>query len=127
GGGLVAVHTRGLRGRRARDIDFALVGALEQAGDMQQRRFARAGRRHQRNRLPRPQRQLDAVEDDERRLALHVLAFYLVEIDDRYIVRPLLHQPLTRTGALRWDRGARRATTGRAWRGRKIGRESCRG
>ena len=70
------------------DIDFALVGGLEQAGDMQQRRFARARGRHQRDRLSCPQRELGAVENGQRRRALGVLALYLVEIDDRYIFRP---------------------------------------
>src|SRR5260370_15065723 len=58
---------------------------------MQQRRFAGARRRHQRHRLSRPQRELGAVEDRQRRCPLGVLALYLVEIDDRYIFRPLLH------------------------------------
>ena len=86
---LGALDVGQLRGRRARDIDLAVVGALQQARDMQQRRLAGARRRHQRHRLPRPQRKLGAVEDGQRRLALRVLAFYLVEIDDRYIFRPL--------------------------------------
>ena len=115
---LGSLDVRQARGRGPADIDLAVVGAFEQAGDMQQRRFAGARRRHQRHRLPRPQRELGAVEDGQRRLPLHVLALYLVEIDDRYIFRPLLHLALTRTGALRRDRGARRATTDTAWRGR---------
>src|SRR6202022_169257 len=77
--------------RRAADIDFAVVGAFEQAGDMQQRRFAGARRRYQGDRLSRPQRELGAVEDRQRGCPLRVLALYLVEIDDRYIFRPLLH------------------------------------
>src|SRR5207253_1759599 len=82
---LGAVDIGQLRGRRAADIDLAVVGALEQARNVQQRRFARPRRRYQRHRLPRPQRKLGAVEDRQRRLALRVLAFYLVEINDRYI------------------------------------------
>src|SRR3979490_872797 len=58
---------------------------------MQQRRFAGARGRHQRHRLSRPQRELGAVEDGERGRPLRVLALYLVEIDGRYIFRPLLH------------------------------------
>src|SRR6267143_6906594 len=83
---------------------------------MQQRRLAGARRRHQRDRLSRPQRKLGAVENGQRRFPLCVLTFYLVEIDDRYIFLPLLHLALTRTGARRRDRGGRHAMTDRAWR-----------
>ena len=108
-----------LAGFPADDVDLAGIRPLEQAGDVEKRRFAGARRRHQRHRLSRPQREFGAVEDGQRRFALRVLAFYLVEIDDRYIFRPLLrHRSLTRTGALRRDRDARHATTDTAWRGR---------
>src|ERR1700687_2125120 len=115
---LGSLDVRQSRGRGAADIAFAVIGTLEQAGDVQQRRFARTRRRHQRDRLSGPQRQLGAVEDGQRRLPLRVLALYLVEIDDRYIFRPLLHLALTRTGALRRDRGGRHATRDTAWRGK---------
>ena len=46
---------------RAVDIDLAAVRLLEQAGDMQQRRLAGAGRRDQRDRLARPDRELGAA------------------------------------------------------------------
>src|SRR5450755_573135 len=58
---------------------------------MQQRRLAGTRRRHQRHRLSRPQRQLGARQDSQRGCPLGVLALYLVEIDDRYVFRPLLH------------------------------------
>src|SRR2546423_10820490 len=95
-----------------------MVGALQQAGNMQQRRFSRSGWRDQRDRLSRPKRELGAVKDRQGCLPLHVLALYLVKIDDRYICRPLLHLGLTRTGALRRDRGGRDATTDGAAPGR---------
>src|SRR5258705_7458753 len=85
---------------------------------MQKRGLTCTRRRHQRDRLSRPQRELGAVENGQCRFPLRVLAFYLVEIDDRYIFRPLLHLALTRTGARRRDRGGRHAMTDRAWRGR---------
>src|SRR6202158_4646087 len=114
---LGSLDVRQDRGRRAADIDFAVVGALQQACDREQRRFTRSRRRHQRDRLPRPQRELGAVEDGQRRFPLRVLALYLVEIDNRYIFRPLLHLALTRTAALRRDRGGRHARMDTAWRG----------
>src|SRR6201999_1182315 len=40
---------------------------------------------------PRPQRELGAAENGQRGFPLRVLAFYLVEIDDRHIFRPLPH------------------------------------
>ena len=40
------------RGRRVVDVDLAGIRVLEQAGDVQQRRLAGAGRRDQRHRLP---------------------------------------------------------------------------
>ena len=43
---------------------------FEQAGDVQQRRFAGAGRRDQRHRLPAPDRKLGALQNIERRIAL---------------------------------------------------------
>ncbi len=101
------------RGRRAADINLALVGCFQQARDMQQGRFARAGRRHQRHRLPGPQRQLGAVENREHRFALPVLAANAVKVDCRCVFRvPLRHRhtPI-RTEVRRQDRGARRATT----------------
>ena len=52
------------------DKDFAGIGMLEQAGDVQQRRFAGAGRPHQRHRLAGPDRELDALENVERGVAL---------------------------------------------------------
>src|SRR6516162_1356357 len=116
---LRSLGVRQKRGRRASDIDLAVIGALKQSRDMQQRRFAGTGGRDQRHRLPGPQRKLGAVEDGQRLIALHVLALYLVEINDRYIFRLLPHQPLTRSAALRPDRVARRATMDTAWRGRK--------
>src|SRR2546423_5973789 len=115
---LGALHIGQLRRRRAPNIDLAIVGALQKPSDMQQRRLARTGRRHQRYRLPGPQRELRAVEDGQRRSTLRVLALDLVEIDNRYIFRPLPHRALTHTGAHRRDRGARHARTDRAWRER---------
>ena len=71
------------RGGAAVDIDVAVVGMLQQAGDMQQRRFAGAGRRHQRHRLPGPDRQFGAVEDMQRGVALPVVALDVVQEQDR--------------------------------------------
>ncbi len=61
-----AFGIRQLRGRDLVDIDFATVRVLQQAGDMQQRRFADAGRRDQRDRLAGPERKLGALEDVQR-------------------------------------------------------------
>src|SRR5258705_102459 len=57
---------------------------------MQQRGLTCTRRRHQRDRLSRPQRELGAVENGQCRFPLRVLSFYLVEIDDRYIFRPMI-------------------------------------
>ena len=59
-----------VRGGDGIDIDLAGIGMLEQAGDMQQRRFAGARRRDQRHRLAGPDRELGALENVERGVAL---------------------------------------------------------
>ena len=79
-------------GGGAADIDLALVGMFEQPGDMQQRRFARARRRHQRHRLPGPQRQLGAAQNGQHRLALHILPLDVVQINDRHLFGDFLHR-----------------------------------
>ncbi len=90
---LGALDVGQLRGRGAVDIDLAGIRRLEQPRNVQQRRLAGARRRHQRDRLARPQRELGAVEDRQRHLALQILPLYLVEINDRYVFRPVaLHQ-----------------------------------
>src|SRR5215813_6178091 len=101
------------RGRKIGDVDLTAVLALEQAGDVQQRRLAGARRSDQRNRLTRPDRELRTLEDVERRVSLLVVALDGVQEDDgRFVVG---HRP-TRSAARRPDRGALRATPDRGWR-----------
>ena len=80
------------RGGAPVDIDVAMVGMLEQAGDVQQRRFAGARRRHQRHRLPGPDRQFRAVEDVQRVVALPVGALDRVQEQDRDVLVLLLRR-----------------------------------
>src|ERR1700677_5049525 len=123
-----------IRGRDGIDIDLAGVRVFEQAGDMQQRRFAGARRRHQRHRLAGPDAELGAFENIERRIALAELPAYAMQEDERLVLvlrlrrgglayrGGVVHSRLiTRSAALRPDRAAPRATTDRAWRAR-IGR-----
>src|SRR6266487_7011246 len=73
--GAADASTLGIRQRRgggAVDIDLAAVRMLEQARDMQQRRLAGSRGRDQRDRLPRPDRELGGFEDVERGGALQV-------------------------------------------------------
>jgi hypothetical protein len=55
------------------DIDFAGVGLLEQTSDVQKRRLAGAGRRHQRNGLAGPDGELGTSEDFECDVALAIM------------------------------------------------------
>ena len=82
-----ALHVGEVRGRDRVDIDFAGVGMFEQAGNMQQRRFAGAGRRDQRHRLAGPYRKLGALENVERRVALTELPADAVQEDERIALR----------------------------------------
>src|SRR3569623_3034787 len=59
---------------------------------MLQRRFAGAGRRHQRHRQPRPQRQLGAVENGQRGFALPVLTMEVVQEHHRRVIVSVLHR-----------------------------------
>jgi hypothetical protein len=59
--GALRIAERG--GRHSVDIDFAGIGIFEKTGNVQQRRFARARRRHQRHRLAGPDRKLGLFED----------------------------------------------------------------
>src|SRR5258706_8819524 len=107
------------RGRRNLvDIDFAAIRMLEQARDVQERRLAGAGRRHQRNRLARPDGELGAFEDVERDVALAIVPVDLVQKEDRWFFAavcdagprpPLGANRLTHSAAPRPDRGAPRA------------------
>ena len=74
-----ALGVRELRGRDLVDIDFPGVGMLEQAGDVQERGLAGAGRRNERNRLARPDGKLGAFEDVQRDVALAVMAIDLMQ------------------------------------------------
>ncbi len=62
-----ALDVAQVRGGDGVDIDFAGIGMLEQAGDVQQRRFSRSRRRDQSHRLAGPDRKLGAFENVERR------------------------------------------------------------
>src|SRR5205085_12275684 len=59
--------------------------------NVQQRRLSRTRRRDQSDRLARPQPEPRAVENGQRRLALHILTPDVVKIDNRYVCCPLLH------------------------------------
>ena len=74
-----------VRGGGTIDIDLAGIGMFEQAGDVQQRRFAGARRRHQRHRLAGPHRKLGAVENIERRVALAELPADAVQKEERLL------------------------------------------
>ena len=78
-----ALGIRQARGRDLVDVDLARIRLLEQAGDVQQRRFAGARRRHQRHRLPGPDRKLGALEDVERDVALVVVPVDAMQEQDR--------------------------------------------
>src|SRR5580704_7030065 len=99
---------------------------LKQACDMQQRRFAGSRWCDQRHRLATPHGKLRALENVERSLALTKVTADAVQEDQRFLVvfgggwrnlgygRGIVHQSITRSEALRPDRGARPATTDRA-------------
>src|SRR5258707_4686087 len=107
------------RGRRNLvDIDFAAIRMLKQARDVQERRLAGTGRRHQRNGLARPDGELGAFEDVERDVALAIVPVDLVQKEDRWFFAAVcdagLRPPfganrLTHNAAPRPDRGAPRA------------------
>ena len=81
-----ALHVGEMRGGDRIDVDFAGVGVLEQPGDVQERRFAGAGGRDQRHRLAGPHRELGALENVERGVALAKTPADAVQEDDRMIV-----------------------------------------
>ena len=74
-----------VRGGDSVDIDFAAVGVFEQAGDVQQRRFAGARRSDQRHRLAGPDRKLGALENVERGIALAKAPGDLMQEQDRLL------------------------------------------
>src|SRR5215467_12440872 len=103
---------------------------LKQTGDMQKRRFAGARRRNQRDRLPRPKRQLDAIEYMKRLVTLSVLTLDILQEQDRDILflaslrrlflllahcGPGYAVSLTHSAAPPPDRDAPHATTDKAW------------
>ena len=59
------------------------VGPLEQAGGMEQRRFAGARGRHQRHHLAGHQRKIRAVQDGQLARPLDVMALDALQFDDR--------------------------------------------
>src|ERR1043166_2666058 len=81
-----ALGIRQPRGRNLVDIDFAGVRTLEQTGNVQKRRLARAGWRYQRNRLARPAREFGVFEDFEAALALPISPVDRVQEEDRRFV-----------------------------------------
>ncbi len=68
--------------RPARQDDVAGIRLLEQAGGVQQCRFAGARRRHQRDHLAALQRKVGAVQDGQLARSLNVVAFDAFEFDD---------------------------------------------
>src|SRR5262245_64990292 len=114
-----ALAVRELRCRDLVDVDLAGVRVFEQPGDMQERRFAGPGRRHQRNRLPRPDRELRPFEDFEHHVALAVMPIDPMQKEDGRILRARLDGALslgfavdrrvTHSATPRPDRGAPRA------------------
>ncbi len=71
GGAAGIVHAGG---RATRDIDLAAIGLLEQAGDVEQGRLARARRRHEGDDLARPDREIRPAQHFEDALALRIAA-----------------------------------------------------
>src|SRR5690606_38196553 len=65
------------------DDDVAGVGHFEQAGQMQQRRLARAGWRNQRHHLAGRERKAYAVEDRQLARALHEVALDILHLENR--------------------------------------------
>ena len=63
--------------------DVAGVGPLEQPGQVQQRRFAGAGRRHQRHHLGAAEREIGAVQDGQLLLTLDVVPLDALQLNDR--------------------------------------------
>ncbi len=59
------------------------VRPLQQAGQMQQRRLAGAGRRDQRHHLGAAQREVGAVQDRQLLLTLDIVPFDALQFDDR--------------------------------------------
>src|SRR5262249_24066929 len=118
-----ALGIRERRGRNLIDVDFAAIGMLEQARDVQERRLAGAGGRYQRHGLARPNGELGAFEDLERDVALAIVPVDLVQEEDRRLfiaapdadLRPRLGADrVTHSAAPRPDRGAPRARPDRA-------------
>src|SRR4051812_1457909 len=109
-----ALGIRERRGGGAVDIDLAVFGMLQQAGDMQQRRFAGAGRRDQRNRLAGPDRKLRTTQNVERGRPLRVATLDRVQ-EDRGLLLAGSRARVTHNAAPRPDRPARPATKDRAW------------
>ena len=72
-----------VRGGDTVDKDFAGVGMLEQAGNLQKRRFARTRRRDQRHRLTWPDRKFGAPEHVKRGIALMEFAADAMQKDER--------------------------------------------
>src|SRR5215510_801442 len=119
-----ALGIRELRRRDLVDIDLAGIRVLEQPGDMQERGFAGPGRRHQGNRLPRPDRELRPFEDFQHHVALAVMPIDPMQKEDGRILRARLDGALslgfavdrgvTHSATPRPDRGAPRARPDRA-------------
>ena len=63
--------------------DVAGVGALEQPGHVQQRRFAGPRRRHQRHHLGARQREVGAAQDRQLALTLDVVPLDALQFNDR--------------------------------------------
>ena len=100
------------KGRQNVEKHLTAVCMFQQTGDVQERGLSRAGGRHQRHRLPRPDREVAPIQDFQNRIALMVSSLDLVQKDDRCLL--FGHRRLIRSAALRPDRGALRATTGKA-------------
>src|SRR5262249_49713010 len=109
-------------------VYVAAVGMLEEARNMQERRLACSGRRHQSDRLPGPNRKLGAFENFKGDVALPIMPIHCMQIQDRRLLsaaggstfcgpaRALsIADGAIHSGAPRPDRGAQRARTGRAW------------
>ena len=94
------------------------IGAVEQPGDLEQRRFAGARRGDQRHRLALVKLRRRTVEHMDFAVALLEAALQVDKLDDR-CSRALVHG-LTRTAGLRRDRDAPRARMDKASRGSKA-------
>jgi len=100
------------------DQHFAAIRALQQAGDMQERRLAGSRRRDQRNRLATSQGKIRTLEDGQERFAFPVVSLDAGKLQCHARIHSVDVLVIRNAGPAP-DRGAKHARPGRLWRGRK--------